>query len=103
MWAQLISARLKPGKDQELPKLFDGLRAVEQPGSGLLRSMTFRDQNDPSRLHMLVIFESEEIARAREQDRRREEGLSEVRKTMAEVFDGPPEFVDLVVINDYTP
>ena len=23
MWAQLISTRLKPGKDQELPKLFD--------------------------------------------------------------------------------
>ena len=27
MWAQLISARLKPGKEQELPKLFDQLKA----------------------------------------------------------------------------
>ena len=41
MWAQLISMRLKPGKDDELPKVFDQLRATEQEGSGLLRSMAF--------------------------------------------------------------
>jgi len=103
MWAQLISARLKPGKDQELTKLFDQLRAIEQPGSGLLRSMSFRDQNEPSRLYTLVIFESEERARAREQDSRRQDGLSEARKTMADAFDGAPEFVDLTVVNDYAP
>jgi len=103
MWAQLISARLKPGKEQELPKLFDQLKATEQPGSGLLRSMAFRDQNDPSRFFTLVIFESEEKARAREQDPRRQEGLAPVRVTMAEVFDGAPEFVDLTVINDFVP
>ena len=47
MWAQLISTRLKPGKDQELPKLFDQMKATEQPGSGLVRSMAFRDQKIP--------------------------------------------------------
>jgi heme-degrading monooxygenase HmoA len=103
MWAQLISARLKPGKEQELPRLFDQLKATEQPGSGLLRSMAFRDQKDPSRFFTLVIFESEEKARAREQDSRRQEGLSAVRVTMAEVIDGAPEFVDLTVINDFVP
>ncbi|HUC15180.1 MAG TPA: antibiotic biosynthesis monooxygenase [Acidimicrobiales bacterium] len=103
MWAQLISARLKPGKDQELAKLFDQLKATEQPGAGLLRSMAFRDQKDPSRFFTLVIFESEEKARAREQDTRRQEGLAAARGTMAEVFDGAPEFVDLTVINDFVP
>jgi quinol monooxygenase YgiN len=103
MWAQLISARLKPGRDQELPKLFDQLEATEQPGSGLLRSTAFRDQKDPTRLFTLVIFESEEKARAREQDPRRQEGLAAARATMAEVFDGAPEFVDLTVINDLVP
>jgi heme-degrading monooxygenase HmoA len=103
MWAQLISARLKPGKDQELPKLFDQLEATEQPGTGLLRSTSFRDQEDLTRVFTLVIFESEEKARAREQDPRRQEGLAAARATMAEVFDGPPEFVDLTVIHDFVP
>ncbi len=93
----------QPGKEQELPKLFDQLKATEQPGSGLLRSMAFQDQKDPSRFFTLVIFESEEKARAREQDTRRQEGLAAVRVTMAEVLDGAPEFVDLRVINDFVP
>ena len=103
MWAQLISTRLKPGKDQELPRLFDQMKATEQPGSGLLRSMSFRDQKDPTRFFTLVIFESEEKARAREQDPRRQEAQAAARAPMAEVFDGAPEFVDLTVITDFVP
>jgi quinol monooxygenase YgiN len=103
MWAQLISTRLKPGKDQELPKLFDQMKATEQPGSGLVRSMAFRDQKDPTRLFTLVVFESEEKARAREQDPRRQEGLTAARATMAQIFDGASEFVDLAVISDFAP
>ena len=97
MWAQLITTRLKPGKEEELPVLFEQLRAAEQPGSGLVRSMAMRDQSDPSRVYMLVVFESEDKARARENDPRREEGLQAARATMAEIFDGAPEFVDLTV------
>jgi quinol monooxygenase YgiN len=100
MWAQLITTRLKPGKEDDLPKLFEQLQAVEQPGSGLVRSTAMRDQNDPSRVYMLVVFESEERARAREQDQRRHQGLEAARATMAEIFDGPPEFLDLAVVND---
>jgi quinol monooxygenase YgiN len=100
MWAQLITTRLKPGREQDLPKLFEQLRAVEQPGSGLLRSTAMRDQNDPSQVYMLILFESEEKARAREQDQVRQEGLKAARATMAEIFDGTPEFVDLTVVND---
>lgn len=103
MWAQLITMRVKDGKDAELPKLFDQLRAVEQPGSGLVRSLAMRDQNDPARVYTLVLFESEEQARAREQDHRREEGLAAARATMAEIFDGPPQFIDLTVVSDFAP
>ncbi|MFZ0251411.1 MAG: hypothetical protein WAL61_15810 [Acidimicrobiales bacterium] len=103
MWAQLIVMRLKAGKEGELPRLFEALRHSEQPGSGLVRSIGGRDQKDPSRVYNLVLFESEERARAREQDPRRTEALGDVRALMGEIFDGPPEFVDLEVINDYTP
>jgi heme-degrading monooxygenase HmoA len=103
MWAQLISMRLKAGKDDDLTRLFEQLEAVEQPGSGLVRSLAMRDQNDPSRVYTLVLFESEEKARAREQDEQRQEGLGAARATMAEIFDGPPEFVDLTVVNDFEP
>ena len=100
MWAQLITMRLKPGQDERLPALYEQLRAAEQPGSGLLRTMAMRDQNDPQRIYNLVLFDSEQTARQREQDPRRQEQLQAARSTMAEIFDGPPEFVDLVVIED---
>lgn len=100
MWAQLISTRLKPGREGDLTKLFEQVQAAEQPGSGLLRSTFMRAQNDPSRVYMLVVFDTEENARAREQDPRREQGLQAARATMAEIFDGPPEFTDLLVVND---
>lgn len=103
MWAQMISTRLREGKEGALDALFDQLRAAEQPGSGLVRSMAFREQHDPGRLHMLVLFESEEQARAREGDPRRQEQLVEVRRTMAEAFEGAPEFMDLEVVADYAP
>jgi len=100
MWAQLIIMRLKPGKEGDLPGLYEQLRAAEQPGSGLLRTTAARDQEDPSRVYTIVIFESEEKARAREQDPARQTALEGVRATMAELFEGPPEFVDLEVLED---
>ncbi|MGI8825943.1 MAG: antibiotic biosynthesis monooxygenase [Chloroflexota bacterium] len=101
MWAQLITGRLKPGKEDQLERLFQQLHATEQPGSGLVRSTAMRDQNDPSAVYTMVMFESEEKARAREQDPRREEGLGEVRATMAEIFEGPFAFVDLTVVAEH--
>ncbi len=103
MWAQLITMHLKADKDQDLATLFEQIRAAEMPDSGLVRSLSMRDQHDPSRVYTLVLFESEEKARAREQDVRREEGLAAARATMAEIFAGPPEFVDLMVVNDVVP
>ena len=103
MWAQLITTRLKPGREGDLPVLLEQLRAVEQTGSGLVRSTAMRDQNDPSRVYMLVVFESEEKARARENDPRRKEALQRARATMAEVFDDNWEFVDLTVVSETSP
>jgi len=100
MWAQLIKMRLKPGNDTaELDKQ---LRAAEQPGSGLVRTLVMHDQKDPSQVYALVVFESEEKARAREQDPRRQEALQAARAMMADIFDGPPEFTDLRGTDDWT-
>ena len=103
MWAQLITTRLKPGWEGDLPKLAKQLQATEQPNSGLVRSMIMQDQKDPSRVYTVVVLESEEKARARENDERRQEGLAKVRALMGEIFDGAPEFVDLTVLEEWTP
>jgi hypothetical protein len=102
MWAQLISARFAAGEESRLSELYEQLEAAEQPGSGLVRSTAFRDTKDPSRLLMLVVFESEEKARAREADERRQQALEGARATMREIFDGPPEFTDLEVVHEHT-
>ena len=100
MWAQLIEMRLKPGKDTA--EMTKEIRAAEQPGSGLVRSLMMHDQSDPNRVYTLVIFESEEQARAREQDPRRQERLQAARGIMADIFEGAPAFVDLVIDDEWT-
>jgi len=100
MWAQLIKVRLKPGRD--LAEAAAHLRAAEQPGSGLVREMFMRDQKDPDPAYILAMFESEEKARAREQDPRRQEGLKAMQATMADILAGPPEFIDLTVADVWT-
>jgi hypothetical protein len=100
MWAQLIEMKLKPGEDpSEVVRL---IRAAEQPGSGLVRSHFMRDQADPSRILTLVVFESEARARERENDPRRTEQLAAARSLMAEIFEGPPTFTDLEVVDEWT-
>lgn len=101
MWGQLIRTRLAEAKgDDDLRSLEDEFRALETPGSGWIRTTMTRDQADPSELYIFVVFESEEAARAREQDPARIEGMARARELMAEVFAGPPEFVDLLVVSE---
>ncbi len=100
MWAQLITVRLKPDKDTA--ELSKQVRAAEQAGSGLVRTLMMHDQKDPSRVFALVVFESEEKARARERDPRRQEALQAARAMMADIYDGPPEFTDLTVAEEWT-
>ena len=101
MWAQLIKVQLKPGTD--LSALAEVLKAAEQPGSGLLRELFMRDQNDPDSAHILAVFESEQKAREREQDPRRAEGQQAIQELMAKVLAAPPEFTDLTVTADWVP
>jgi hypothetical protein len=103
MWAQLIKMRIKPGKESEVGGLSDMLDAAEQPDSGLIRTLSMTDQKDPSVFYTFVLFESEEKARSREADPRRNELLAAVRVQMADVFEMPPEFVDLNVLQDRGP
>jgi len=100
MWAQLIEMRLKPG--ESTAAMAAGIKAAEQQGSGLVRSLLMHDQSDPSRVFALAVFEDEEAARAREADPRRAEQLEPVRELMATIFDGPPGFTDLVVDDEWT-
>jgi len=103
VWAQLIKMQVKPEREDDLPGLMDEMRAMEQSGSGLIRTMTMRDQNDPSALYVMVVFGSEEQARAREQDPRRQEAMTVAQAHMAEIFDGAPEFIDLDVVAEVSP
>ena len=96
----MMKIRMKPERQQDLAGVFEQLQALEQPGSGLLRTMTMRDQSDPSQVYVLIVFESEEKARARERDPRRQEGLKPAQAALAEILDGPREFVDLTVVQD---
>lgn len=100
MWAQLQRVRTTPEREAELLDVFDQLRALEQEDSGLLRTSVMRSQADPALMFVLVVFESEGKARAREQDPRRQEGLARIRAAMGGLPDGPPEFFDLDVLLD---
>ncbi len=100
MWAQLIEMQLKPGED--VMDVMAQIRDAEQSGSGLIRSIVLRDQANADRVLTLVVFESEEHARAREADPRRQEQLAPVRAAMDAVMAGPPSFTDLDVVAEWT-
>ena len=100
MWAQLITLDVKAEKVTDLPAMYAHLQAIEQPNSGLVRTSVFQDAKNPTRAYVLVVFASEEQARARERDPRRAQGLAELQVLMAEMLDGAPQFVDLTVLRD---
>jgi quinol monooxygenase YgiN len=100
VWAQLQKVNTKPDMEAELLGVFEQLHAIEQADSGLVKTMVMRSQADPTLLYALVVFESEEKARAREQDPRRQEGLESIRAALGDVLAGPPEFFDLDVLRD---
>jgi heme-degrading monooxygenase HmoA len=98
MWAQMITVRVKEGAEGEIARVMEMLRGVEQPDSGLLRHLVFRDQADPLLIRTVVVFESEEKARLREADIRRHEVQAAAQAVLAEAIAGPPEFANLDVI-----
>lgn len=52
---------------------------------------------------VLVVFESEEKARARENDPRRQEGVQALRTSLAEALEASPDYTDLAVVADLVP
>ena len=103
MWAQLGSVRVPEGNANVVVKAMEELRAFEQPDSGLLRTRVMQDQNDPAHMLVLVVFESEEKARAREADPRRQVGIQALRASLGELLVGAPDYTDLDVIADLVP
>ncbi len=103
MWAQLSTVRVNEGKAEAVAEAMEKLRSFEQADSGLLRTIVMQDQHDPARVLVLVVFESEEKARAREDDPRREEGVQALRTSLAGVLQAPPEYTDLDVLAELVP
>ncbi|HVU60365.1 MAG TPA: antibiotic biosynthesis monooxygenase [Mycobacteriales bacterium] len=101
MWIQIIKGRLKAGKEADFVGLMDKLMEIEQPGSGLISEVVTRSQQDPDVVYVIATFDSEEAARVREADPRRQAGLVEVRKGLMDALDGPPEFIDLDVLAEH--
>ena len=100
MWAQLITMRLKPGSDTAgLDKQF---RAAEQPRQGLVRTLMMHNQKDPSQVYALVVFRERGQSTRAQAVPRRQEKLQAARAMMADIFDGPPQFTDLTVDNEWT-
>lgn len=100
MWAQLVKGRIKDGDFEKLQEL--GQQWEEQVGrgtdSGWMRSLYLRNANDPNELYELVYFESEDKARANERTPRHLEMVSQ----LGALFEGQPEFVDLIPLEETT-
>jgi heme-degrading monooxygenase HmoA len=98
MWAQVQRVSTDRQRESELLEVFQQLRDIEQEDSGLLQTLVMRSRKDPSEVFVVVVFESEEKARAREEDPRRQEPLQRIRGAMGDVLNGPPEFFDCDVL-----
>ena len=98
MWAQVQRVSTDPAREADVLDLFEQLRAIEQPDSGLLQTLVMRSQANPTEVFVVVVFESEQKARAREAGLRRQEPLQRIRAAMGSVLDGPPEFYDCDVL-----
>ena len=100
MWAQLVKMRVQPGNDERFQQI--GQQWEEQVGrgtdSGWVRTLLFRNANDPNEYYQVVFFESEEKARANERNQKHQ-GLLQQWLALAA---GPPEYVDLTPVQEST-
>jgi len=92
MWAQLIKARIKPGQEEQLRTTARNFEArCRAEGIGPTRVMIFQNQKDPAEQYHVAFFESEEQARQFERNPRQ----AEMTGGFSDVYEGPPEYVDL--------
>ena len=98
MWAQLIKMRAKEGATEQLLEI--NRQWEEQVGrgtdSGWMRSLFFHTAENPSEWYELVLFESEEKARANERNQKHLDLLGQLMS----LIDGQPEYVDLTPIQE---
>ena len=94
MWAQLVKARAKAGKEEEIRNL---TREFEAQAGGGSPPWTYlfacSSQNEPSVHYTFVVFESEAAARQNESSPEQEKRMQRFQ----ELFEGQPEYVDLIV------
>ena len=86
MWAQLIKVRLQPTRTCRAGRADASDRATR---FGPVADDSHTGPEGPGRFHVLVVFESEENARAREWDPRRAEGLQASQAMTANLLASP--------------
>lgn len=94
MWAQIVKSRMKPGVEGDMAEIRDQMRSRVGSRPGLVKTFWMKNQNDPQEYYTLIVFESEEQARAGEAEL---EG-DPIFQRMRSLGEGMPEFVDLDVL-----
>ena len=99
MWAQLIKARIKPGREDDARQVADEFQAhVRATGIGPTHVLTMQNQKDPQEQYTLAIFESEEKARENESNPQ----SAELIRKFWEVYEGQPEYTDLDPFSEWS-
>lgn len=98
MWAQLVKMRIQAGNEARLRQLDQQWQEEVGRGtdSGWVRSLSFQNAGDPREWYELVFFESEEKARANEQNQKHQHVLQQ----MLPLIEGRPEYVDLTPVQE---
>jgi len=99
MWAQLIKATIKPGREGEVRQIYDEYDRQIDAGTGWVRSFSLINRNNRREMYGLVMFESEE--KAREYERSGQQ--SEMTARLGECMEGAPTFVDFDDVVEYAP
>jgi antibiotic biosynthesis monooxygenase (ABM) superfamily enzyme len=94
MWAQLVKTKVKPGREAEVEELQRLLEDRNNPA--WIRSMIFCKQENPREHYVLVLFESEELARHHEQHPEQHELVMR----LLDCYEEPPEFIHLDFISE---
>ena len=97
MWAQIVKTRMRQGVEQEMAEIGDAMRSRIGERPGLVRSLWMQNQEDPQEYYTVIVFESEEQARAGERELEQDPLFQRVRS----LGEGTPEFVNLNVIESF--
>jgi len=98
----MIATRFKEGHEGDWSRLIEQLRASEQRFGTCALDGDAGPAGSDQGAHVRRLRQRRSGACAGN-DPRRQEGLQAARATMAEIFDGAPEFVDLTVVDEFTP